>query len=101
MVLVFRILTAILVGICAALITSPANAASAYDECLLASLRGARNAAASELIQRSCFALYRNGEMLLPREMAYHRCILGTLPGMKELSAIAQVVAICSRQRSM
>jgi hypothetical protein len=71
MVLVFPTLTAILVGTRAVLATSPANAASAYGECLLVSLRGARNRAASELMQRSCFALYRHDEMLLPREIAY------------------------------
>jgi hypothetical protein len=74
---------------------------SSYDECVLGSLRGSRNEAASDLMRRSCYSLYRNGAMLLPRERAYHYCILQNLPGVKEPSAIAQIAAVCSRRGQM
>jgi hypothetical protein len=78
-----------------------AGGASAYDECLLASLRGSRNTATSDLMRRSCYALYQNGELLLPREKAYHYCILQNLPGVKEPLAISQIVAVCTRRGQM
>ncbi|WP_233887788.1 VF_A0006 family four-cysteine protein [Paraburkholderia flagellata] len=75
-----------------------ADGQSSYDDCMLAGLRDARNEAASNYIQRSCYALYRNGEMLLPREKAYHECILQNMPGAREPSAIARIAQICSRR---
>jgi hypothetical protein len=78
-----------------------AGGESTYEECVLDSLRGSRNQAASNLMQRSCYALYQNGEMLMPRERAYHYCILQNLPGAKEPSAIAQISVLCSRRRQM
>ncbi|MEM5405256.1 MULTISPECIES: VF_A0006 family four-cysteine protein [Paraburkholderia] len=72
-----------------------------FDDCMLAGLRDARNEVASNYIQRSCYALYRNGEMLLPRERTYHECILQNMPGAREPSAISRIAQICSRRRQM
>ncbi|NIE63652.1 VF_A0006 family four-cysteine protein [Burkholderia sp. Ax-1719] len=78
-----------------------ADSQSNYEDCLLSSLRDSRNEATSQLIRRSCYALYQNGEMLLPRERNYHLCILQNLPGAREPSAISQIVSICSRRGQM
>ncbi|MCP3724991.1 hypothetical protein M3I53_17985 [Paraburkholderia sp. CNPSo 3272] len=78
-----------------------ADGQSSYDDCMLAGLRDARNEVASNYIQRSCYALYRNGEMLLPREKAYHECILQNMPGAREPSAISRIAQICSRRGQM
>ncbi|WP_329958896.1 VF_A0006 family four-cysteine protein [Paraburkholderia sejongensis] len=75
-----------------------ADSGSSYDDCLLVGLRDARNQVASSYIQRSCYALYRNSEMLLPREKAYHECIIHNMPGAREQFAIMQINAICSRR---
>ncbi|MFC0690571.1 VF_A0006 family four-cysteine protein [Paraburkholderia humisilvae] len=90
-------------GISIFLATSKAFAidTSAYDQCMLQVLRTSRSEAATHLMQRSCYALYQNGPLLLPREQAYHSCILQSLPWVKEPSAIVQIVSICSRQRQM
>ncbi|MGY6122038.1 VF_A0006 family four-cysteine protein (plasmid) [Paraburkholderia strydomiana] len=69
-----------------------------YDDCLLIGLRDARSHVASNYIQRSCYALYRNSEMLLPRERAYHECILQNMPGAREQFAIMRINAICTRR---
>ncbi|WP_246089182.1 VF_A0006 family four-cysteine protein [Paraburkholderia guartelaensis] len=74
---------------------------SSYDDCMLAGLRDARSEVASNYIQRSCYALYRNGELLLPRERAYHECILQNMPGAREPSAISRIAQICSRRGQM
>jgi hypothetical protein len=71
---------------------------AAYDDCMLTGLRDARNAVASNYIQRACYSLYKNGEMLLPREKAYYECILENMPGAREPSAITQIAQICSRR---
>lgn len=78
-----------------------ADGQSSYDDCMLAGLRDARSEVASNYIQRSCYALYRNGEMLLPREKAYHECILQNMPGAREPSAISRIAQICSRRGQM
>lgn len=74
---------------------------SDYDNCLLSSLRDSRNEATSQILRRSCYALYQNGEMLLPRERNYHLCILQNLPGAREPTAISQILSICSRRGQM
>jgi len=75
-----------------------ADSGSSYDECLLVGLRDARSQVASNYIQRSCYALYRNSEMLLPRERAYHECILQNMPGAREQFAIMRINAVCTRR---
>ncbi|WP_144113853.1 VF_A0006 family four-cysteine protein [Paraburkholderia sp. BCC1886] len=75
-----------------------ADNSSSYDECLLVGLRDARSEVASNYIQRSCYALYRNSEMLLPRERAYHECILQNMPGAREQFAITKINAVCTRR---
>ncbi len=75
-----------------------ADSQSSYDDCMLAGLRDARSEVASNYVQRSCYALYRNGELLLPREKAYHECILQNMPGAREPSAISRIAQICSRR---
>ncbi|WP_392396305.1 VF_A0006 family four-cysteine protein [Paraburkholderia caledonica] len=75
-----------------------ADSGSSYDECLLVGLRDSRSQVASNYIQRSCYALYRNSEMLLPRERAYHECILQNMPGAREQFAIMRINAVCTRR---
>ncbi|RKR45268.1 hypothetical protein B0G82_2914 [Paraburkholderia sp. BL17N1] len=78
-----------------------ADGPSTYDDCMLLGLRDARSQVASNYIQRSCYALYRNGEMLLPREKAYYECILDNMPGAWVPSTIMQINAICSRRSQL
>ncbi|MCO4880257.1 VF_A0006 family four-cysteine protein [Paraburkholderia caribensis] len=75
-----------------------ADGGASYDDCMLLGLRDARNAVASDYIQRSCYALYRNSAMLLPRERAYYECILQNMPGAREQFAIMRINQICSRR---
>ncbi|WP_321889351.1 VF_A0006 family four-cysteine protein [Paraburkholderia bannensis] len=75
-----------------------ADSQSDYEDCLLSSLRDSRNEATSQILRRSCYALYQNGEMLLPRERNYNLCILQNLPGAREPIAISQILSICSRR---
>jgi len=91
------------IGLLGLLIMHPALAdgPSTYDDCMLLGLRDARNPIASNYIQRSCYALYRNGEMLLPRDVAYHECVLDNMPGAREPSAIMQINAIRSRRSQL
>jgi hypothetical protein len=58
-----------------------ADGASTYDDCMVLVLRDARSQVASNYIQHACYALYRNGELVLPRETAYYECILDNMPG--------------------
>ncbi|MEX3901560.1 VF_A0006 family four-cysteine protein [Paraburkholderia sp. BR10954] len=87
-------------GLLGLLIMHPAFAdgPSSYDDCMLVGLRDARSQVASNYIQRSCYALYRNSEMLLPREKAYYECILQNMPGAREQFAIMRINAICERR---
>lgn len=71
---------------------------SAYDDCMLLSLRESRNGEVTRYIQQSCDALYRNGAMLLPRDRRYHECILQSLPGVRDVAAVRQIVSICQRR---
>ncbi|WP_325100487.1 VF_A0006 family four-cysteine protein [Paraburkholderia caribensis] len=75
-----------------------ADSGSSYDECLLVGLRDARSQVASNYIQRSCYALYVNNAMLLPRERTYHECILQNMPGAREQFAIMRINAVCTRR---
>ncbi|WP_434113416.1 VF_A0006 family four-cysteine protein [Paraburkholderia caffeinilytica] len=88
------------IGLLGLLIMHPAFAegSSNYDDCMLIGLRDARNQIASNYIQRSCYALYRNSEMLLPRERAYYECILQNMPGTREQFAIMRINEICARR---
>lgn len=88
------------IGLLGLLILHPALAdvPSSYDDCMLVGLRDARNQVASNYIQRSCYALYRNSEMLLPREKVYYECILQNMPGAREQFAIMRINAICARR---
>jgi hypothetical protein len=78
-----------------------ADSQSDYEDCLLSSLRDSRNEATTQLIRRACYAIYQNGEMLLPRERNYNLCILQNLPGAREPAAISQIVSVCSRRGQM
>lgn len=91
------------IGLFGLLIMHPASAVgpSSYDDCMLRALRDSRNPAASNYIQRACSALYRNNAMLLPRDAAYHECILDNMPGVRDSSAVTQINSICSRRRRM
>ncbi|MGU7781395.1 VF_A0006 family four-cysteine protein [Burkholderia sp. PU8-34] len=74
---------------------------AAYDQCVLQSLRDSWSSVAARIIQQSCDALYRNGALLLPRERAYHECVVQSLPGVRDNFAIQQIMSICSRRREM
>jgi len=75
-----------------------AGGVSSYDDCMLVGLRDARSAVASEYINSACYAPYRNAEMLLPGEKAYHECILQNMQGAGEQFAILRIKSICSRR---
>jgi hypothetical protein len=78
-----------------------ADSQSSFDDCLLYGLRDSRNGAAAQMIKGACYALYENGEMLLPRERAYNVCLLENLPGARDPFAIAQIKNVCSHRSAM
>ncbi|NIE63195.1 hypothetical protein F3J17_04855 [Burkholderia sp. Ax-1719] len=78
-----------------------ADSQSSYDDCLLYGLRDSRNGAVTQMIKGACYALYENGEMLLPRERAYNVCLLQNLPGARDPFAIAQIKNVCSHRSEM
>jgi hypothetical protein len=71
---------------------------SAYENCMLQSLRESRSGDVTNLIRQSCEAIYHNGAMLLPRDRRYHECILQSLPGVRDEAAAQQIVSICRRR---
>jgi hypothetical protein len=64
-----------------------------YDQCILQSLRNSQSSMAADAIRRSCEAIYRNGELLLPRERSYHVCVLQNLQGVRDGFAVQQMHA--------
>ncbi|MFM0166978.1 hypothetical protein SAMN05444172_8134 [Burkholderia sp. GAS332] len=72
-----------------------------YDQCILQSLRNSQSSMAADAIRRSCEAIYRNGELLLPRERSYHVCVLQNLQGVRDGFAVQQILRACQRQNQM
>lgn len=72
-----------------------------YDQCVMQSLRGARNNNATALLTDACDKLYNNGSLLAPRDRNYYGCILQNLPGVEANLAAQQIAAACRRQNRM
>ena len=72
-----------------------------YDQCVLQSLRNSQSSMAADAIRRSCDALYRNGELLLPREKSYHVCVLQNVQGVRDAFAVNEILHACRRQNQM
>jgi len=76
-------------------------AGSQYDQCLMQSLRGARNSSATVLINDACNKLYNSGSVFLPRDQRYYACILQNVPGVESALAAEQIAAACRRQNGL
>jgi hypothetical protein len=72
-----------------------------YDQCILQALRNSQSSTVANVLRGSCQSLYRDGAMLLPRERAYHVCILQNVPGVRDSYALQQIMLSCSRQNQM
>lgn len=72
-----------------------------YDQCLMQSLRGARNSSATALIDDACNKLYNSGSVFLPRDQRYYACILQNVPGVESALAAEQIAAACRRQNGL
>jgi hypothetical protein len=74
---------------------------SDYDQCILISLRNSESRQAATSIRDACDALYRNGELLLPREKSYHVCVLQNVQGVRDAFAVNEILHACRRQNQM
>lgn len=89
------------------LLAAPLSAAafgpndSDYDQCILISLRNSESRQAATSIRDACDALYRNGELLLPRERSYQICVLQNVQGVKDAFAVNEILHACRRQNRM
>ncbi|WP_116612132.1 VF_A0006 family four-cysteine protein [Paraburkholderia unamae] len=72
-----------------------------YDQCIMHSLRDSQSSFAARAIRTSCDALYRNGAMLLPRERAYHLCVLQNVQTVRDAFAVNEILHACRRQNQM
>ncbi|KXU83649.1 hypothetical protein CI15_24110 [Paraburkholderia monticola] len=72
-----------------------------YDQCILHSLGNSQSSFAARAISDSCDALYRNGAMLLPRERAYHVCVLQNVQTVRGAFAVNEILHACRRQNPM
>lgn len=72
-----------------------------YDQCLMQSLRGARNSSATALINDACNKLYNSGSVFLPRDQRYYACILQNVPGVEAALAAEQIAVACRRQNGL
>ncbi|MEM5332133.1 VF_A0006 family four-cysteine protein [Paraburkholderia sp. JHI2823] len=72
-----------------------------YDQCILRSLGNSQSSFAAQQISNSCNALYRNGAMLLPRERAYHLCVLQNVQTVRGAFAVNEILHACRRQNRM
>jgi len=59
-----------------------------YDQCILNSLANSQSNYAARAITNSCIALYKNGALLLPRERAYHVCVLQNVQSVRGAFAV-------------
>ncbi|MGF6573603.1 hypothetical protein ABH945_005724 [Paraburkholderia sp. GAS333] len=74
---------------------------SDYDQCILLSLTNSESRQAATSIRDACYALYRNGELLLPREKSYHVCVLQNVQGVRDVFAVNEILHACRRQNRM
>jgi len=72
-----------------------------YDQCILHSLGNSQSSFAARQISSSCHALYRNGAMLLPRERAYHLCVLQNVQTVRGAFPVNEILHACRRQNQM
>jgi hypothetical protein len=72
-----------------------------YDQCILHSLADSQSTFAARAISNSCDALYKNSELLLPREKAYHVCVLQNVQTVRGAFAVQQILQACRRQNQM
>ncbi|QYD73271.1 hypothetical protein KZJ38_26900 [Paraburkholderia edwinii] len=72
-----------------------------YNQCIMHSLANSQSSFAARAISDSCDALYRNGELLLPRERAYHVCVLQNLQSVRGAFAVNEILHACRRQNQM
>jgi hypothetical protein len=77
------------------------NDNSDYDQCILRALGNSQSNFAARAISTSCAALYRNNEMLLPRERAYHVCVLQNVQSVRGSFAVNEILHACRRQNPM
>jgi len=82
-------------------VSGVAFAGPQYDQCLMQSLRGARNSSATALINDACNKLYNSGSVFLPRDQRYYACILENVPGVESALAAEQIAAACRRQNGL
>ncbi|MGU7816511.1 VF_A0006 family four-cysteine protein [Burkholderia sp. AW49-1] len=69
-----------------------------YNQCVLTALRGSQNSSTASIMRNSCDQLHRNWQMMLPRDKAFHMCILNSLGGVRDDFAVQELVRGCSRQ---
>jgi hypothetical protein len=72
-----------------------------YDQCILNSLANSQSNYAARVITNSCIALYKNGALLLPRERAYHVCVLQNVQSVRGAFAVNEILHACRRQNPM
>lgn len=77
------------------------NDNSDYDQCILRSLGNTQSNFAARAITTACAALYRNGAMLLPRERAYHVCVLQNMQDVRGSFAVNEILHACRRQNPL
>jgi hypothetical protein len=77
------------------------NDNSDYDQCIMHALGNTQSDFAARAIRTSCDALYRNGSMLLPRERAYHLCVLQNVQTVRGAFAVNEILHACRRQNQM
>lgn len=72
-----------------------------YDQCILNSLANSQSTYAARVITNSCNALYRNSALLLPREKAYHVCVLQNVQSVRGVFAVNEILRACRRQNPL
>ncbi|WP_025601119.1 VF_A0006 family four-cysteine protein [Burkholderia sp. WSM2230] len=72
-----------------------------YDQCILNSLANSQSSYAARVITNSCYALYRNSALLLPREKSYHVCVLQNVQSVRGVFAVNEILHACRRQNPM
>jgi hypothetical protein len=74
---------------------------SDYDQYILHYLGNSQSGFAARTVSNSCDALYRNSAMLLPRERAYHVCVLQNVQTVRGAFAVNEILHACRRQNQM
>jgi len=71
---------------------------TAYDDCILEHLKGAKLDVAAHLIKQACQANYRSTGFLSDGERAYNDCLLEYLVGVESRQAAMDIKAACGRK---